>query len=227
MHSEVRKDKYTLKFQILGELMKNLARRKYPGLAVLAVATTIANMPDQAMADTTPYLGDIITVGENFCPRGWLSAEGQILPIASYPALFSLLGTIYGGDGRSTFALPDLRGRTAMGQGLGPGLSNRQMGAASGAEAQYLGLAQLPSHSHAVNANNLDGDKPGPGGKLLAAAPSGGTGSETIYSDQPATNQMSSEMISSTGQGQPFNVQDPYLAMRICIATVGIFPPRD
>ncbi|MBQ0749949.1 MAG: phage tail protein [Roseovarius sp.] len=183
-------------------------------------------MPERAEAGLEPFLGDIIAVGYDFCPRGWMSAEGQILPISSNTALFSLIGTIYGGNGTSTFALPDLRGRAAMGQGSGPGLTPRSMGQVSGVEATTLTTNQMPNHNHAVNANNLDGDLPGPGAKLLAAAPPSGVGSETIYSGQGPTVTMSPLMIGISGQSQPFNVEDPALVMRYCIAMQGVFPSR-
>lgn len=184
-------------------------------------------VPETAKAGTDPFIGDIIAVGYNFCPRGWMSAEGQILSIASNTALFSLIGVTYGGNGTTTFGLPDLRGRGAMGQGTGPGLTPRSQGQMVGAEAVTLSVNQLPSHSHAVNANNLDGDLPGPGGKLLAAAPPSGVGSETIYSDQAPNVTMSSAMIGASGQSQPFDVEDPTLVMRYCIAIEGIFPSRN
>ena len=194
-------------------------------LSVIAATATFSGAPTKASADE-PFLGDIIAVGFNFCPRGWTAAEGQLLPISSNTALFSLLGTTYGGDGRSTFGLPDLRGRTAMGQGSGPGLTPTSMGTKKGAEAITLTVAQMPPHRHTVRANNLDGDKAGPGGKLLAAAPPSGVGSETIYSTEPATTQMSAAMISPSGGGQPMAVQDPYLVMRYCIALTGVYPSR-
>lgn len=206
--------------------MNYLKSVTYSSLSILALAATFSSAPEQAAAGTNPYLGDIVAVGEVFCPRGWASTEGQLLPISSYSALFSLIGTTYGGDGRTNFGLPDLRGRRAMGQGNGLGLTSRQQGQKFGSEALILSGAQLPSHSHAVNANNLDGDKAGPSGKLLAAAPPSGTGSETIYSDQGPTAQMSPQMIASAGGSQPFNVEDPYLVVRYCIALEGTFPSR-
>lgn len=190
----------------------------------LGLAGSLA--PERAEAGLEPFIGDIIAVGYDFCPRGWMSAEGQILPISSNTALFSLIGTIYGGNGTSTFALPDLRGRAAMGQGSGPGLTPRSMGQMSGLEATILTTSQMPNHNHAVNANNLDGDLPGPGAKLLAAAPPSGVGSETIYSDQGPTVTMSPLMIGISGQSQLFNVEDPALVMRYCIAMQGVFPSR-
>jgi len=176
-----------------------------------------------------PYLGQIILTGFNFAIRGFAETNGQLLPIAQNSALFSLLGTIYGGDGRSTFALPDLRGRVPMHFGNGPGLTSRRIGEKSGAEDVVLITSEIPSHSHAVNATNADGDKPGPGGKLLAAAPNGGVGSETIYHDNPpASNlrQMSSEMIAPTGGNQAHYNMQPYLAVNFQIALQGVFPSR-
>lgn len=199
----------------------------FSAASILAFAATLSGTPDRAAAGANPYLGDILAVGETFCPRGWVAADGQLLPISSNTALFSLLGTTFGGDGRTTFGLPDLRGRAAMGLGRGPGLTQRTIGQKLGAEGVVLNSLQLPSHTHAVNANNLDGDRPGPGGKLLAAAPPNGAGSETIYSDQPHNRTMSTQMIGHTGGAQPLGVQDPFLVMRYCVATVGEYPPRD
>lgn len=193
---------------------------------MLCLAASMAAFPQQARAGIEPYIGDILAVGYTYCPDGWLSAEGQILSIQQYSALFSLVGFAYGGNGSTSFGLPDLRGRAAMGQGSGNGLTPRSQGQTLGSENQTLTADQIPFHTHAVNANNLDGDLPGPGGKLLAAAPPSGVGSETIYSDQPADRTMSAAMIASSGQNAPFNVQDPYLVMRYCIATEGLYPPR-
>ncbi|TFL16885.1 phage tail protein [Jannaschia formosa] len=174
------------------------------------------------------YLGEIITVAFDFCPRGTLALEGQVLSISNSSALFSLLGTTYGGDGASTFGIPEARGRRLMGEGTGTVGPTRVQGQRFGAgPTATMTVAQMPAHSHAVNANNLDGDMPGPGGKLLAAAPDEGTGTETIYSDQPPTVTMSAQMIATTGGGQPFQIQDPYLGMRQCIVTDGIYPSRD
>jgi microcystin-dependent protein len=206
--------------------MNFLKRMAYISAMGLGLAVTGSLVPERAMAGLEPFLGDVIAVGYDFCPRGWMSAEGQILPISSNTALFSLIGTIYGGNGTSTFALPDLRGRAAMGQGSGPGLTPRSQGQMIGVEATTLTTNQMPNHSHAVNANNLDGNLPGPGAKLLAAAPPSGVGSETIYSDQGPTVTMSPLMIGISGQNQPFNVEDPALVMRYCIAMQGVFPSR-
>lgn len=206
--------------------MNYIGKTACVGAFALALSATLTALPEQAAAGAEPYIGDIVAVGFNFCPRGWARTDGQLLPISSNTALFSLIGTTYGGDGRTTFGLPDLQGRIAMGQGTGPGLTPRTQGQKLGVEATVLTVNELPSHSHAVNANNLDGDRPGPGGKLLAAAPPSGTGSETIYSDQDPTRTMAPAMIANAGQSQPLSVQDPFLATTYCIATIGVYPSR-
>lgn len=195
-----------------------------PVLAAACVALALAPAPTVAQ---DVYIGQIVIVGENFCPRGTASAEGQLLAIASNTALFSLYGTFYGGDGRTTFGLPDLRGRRAMGQGTGPGLTPRSEGQRGGAETVTLTERELPAHSHAVNATNADGDQPGPGGKILAAAPPNGAGSETIYSDQPANRAMSDAMIERTGAAAPIDLKSPFVALRYCVALQGVFPSRN
>lgn len=206
--------------------MKTFINSISMGAAALSVAAVFAAVPNEAVAGYEPYIGDILAVGYSFCPQDWISAEGQLLSIQQFTPLFALIGVTYGGNGTVTFGIPDLRGRAAMGQGDGPGLTPRSQGDMPGAESQFLTADQMPGHTHAVNANNLDGNLPGPGGKLLAAAPPSGLGSEAIYSDKPANRTMSPAMIASSGQGAAFNVQDSYTVMRYCIATQGIFPPR-
>ncbi len=192
----------------------------------LVLSATSAVLPERAEAGAEPMLGEMMIVGFTFCPRGWIAAEGQLLPINQNQALFSLYGTTYGGDGRTTFGLPDLRGRVIIGEGTGPGLANARLGAKAGSQTATLTESTMPSHSHAVNANNLDGDKPGPGGKLLAAAPTGGAGNETIYSTAAPNRVMSSSMIANIGASQPFDITDPKLGLIHCIATQGVFPSR-
>ncbi len=196
-------------------------------LSILATAAALTTAPAPARAGAYPSLGDVMIVGFTFCPRGWARADGQLLPINSYQALFSLLGTQFGGDGRTTFALPDLRSRFTMGQGNGSSLTPRNAGQKGGTETATMTAATMASHNHLVNANNLDGDRPGPGGKLLAAAPTGGTGNETIYSQDTPNVTMNAAMISNTGGGQSFPVVDPFLALTHCIALQGTFPSRN
>lgn len=194
---------------------------------MLAASLAITSLSTTSATAQEFNLGEIIPVAFNFCPRGTTSAEGQILPINTNQSLYSLYGTTFGGDGRTSFGIPDLRGRTPMGNGAQPGLTPRSLGARGGAQSRTLVAQNLPSHSHAVNANNLDGDKPGPGGKLLAAAPTGGTGNETIYSKEPSTVDMNPAMIATTGGGQQIDTLDPYIVIRYCVVMQGLFPSRN
>ncbi len=174
-----------------------------------------------ASAQATPLLGQVMLVGFNFCPRGWVAAEGQLLNISSYSALFSLYGTIYGGDGRTTFGLPDLRGRVPIGQGQGAGLQDYNEGARGGAETVTLSEAQLPAHRHTLNADNDGGDSDTPSGNFL-----GSERRSDIYSTDTSDASMNSGAIATTGGGLAHENRPPYLAMRYCVATEGIFPSR-
>lgn len=176
-----------------------------------------------------PFLGQIQAFGFSFAPRGWANCDGQLLAISSNDALFSLLGTYYGGDGRTTFALPDFRGRTTIHQGTGPGLSPAIIGRKGGSYQVALNVTNLPSHNHTVSggitvgvsdedANASEGD-----GKYLGGA--------QVYTDQAANGQLagvnSSYHIGTNGMGQPFGIQNPSLAVNICIALIGIYPSRN
>lgn len=187
-------------------------------LSLMAVATP---------APAENYLGQIVPVAFTFCPRGTISAEGQLLPINQNQALYSLYGTNFGGDGRTSFGLPDLRTRVPIGEGQGPGLADKTLGTKHGALERTMTISEMPRHSHSVNANNLDGNFAGPGGKLLAAAPPDGRGQETIYSTQPSTVSMSPQMIQPTGGNQPIDIVDPTIVIRYCIVAQGLFPPRN
>ncbi|MDB2407681.1 tail fiber protein [Jannaschia sp.] len=194
--------------------------------AALALATFVS--APQAASAQEYFIGQIITVAFNFCPRGSSRLDGQLQAINSNQNLFSLIGTIYGGDGRVTFALPEARGRRLVSRGTNSAASTTlQLGQRLGSTTAVMTEQAMPAHSHPVLANNLDGDRPGPGDKLLAAAPTGGTGNETIYSTMPPNKVMSSQMIAETGGGQAFSVQDPYLGMTKCIITQGTFPSRN
>ena len=178
-----------------------------------------------------PFIGEIQMFGFNFAPRGWATCDGQLLPIAQNSALFSLLGTTYGGDGRTTFGLPDLRGRVAIHMGQGPGLSNRTIGSRSGSESETLGVNQIPSHSHVAssvaNAVTPAGNSNDAAGNFWAddAGVSSGT-----YHTGPANATMDAAAITtsvqSTGGGQAHNNMQPYLTVNFCIALTGLFPSR-
>lgn len=170
-----------------------------------------------------PFLGQIMIVGFNFAPRGWATCEGQILSIAQNTALFALLGTMYGGNGQTTFALPDLRGRVAVGQGQGPGLSSYQIGQVGGVETVTLTTGQIPAHNHNLRAVSEAGDVAAPANAFLAA-----TGTfDPEYRASGTQVSMAAAAISQAGGSQPHENRQPYLGVNYVIALQGIFPSRD
>jgi len=177
----------------------------------------------EASSQIDPFIGQIAIVGFNFAPRGWASCDGQLLSIAENTALFALLGTTYGGNGQTTFALPDLRGRVPIHRGEGPGLSNYSLGEIGGSQTITLTTAQLPAHSHSVNALTTDGNTSIPTGAL----PAGTKTLDPEYSNLTSNTAMSASMIGSTGGGQPVSIIQPYLTVHYIIALQGVFPPRN
>ena len=169
------------------------------------------------------FIGEIKMFGGNFAPRGWAMCDGQLLQISQNSALFSILGTTYGGDGRVTFGLPDLRGRTPIHAGNGPGLTNRRLGQKSGLETTTLLVGHLPSHSHTINAVMEDGNQSLPTGNL----PAGTKLLDTEYSDATGNTTMNAAMVNSTGNNQTVNNMQPYLTVNYIIALVGVFPSRN
>ena len=191
-----------------------------------------------------PFIGQIIQGGWNYVPRGWASCSGQLLPIAQYNAVFALLGTNFGGDGVTTFGLPDLRGRSAVGTGQGPGLSDYSLGQRGGAESATLTVNQMPSHSHSVaavpnafNASNAKATEQEPStGAIFGRGvdTSGGTAVPEVYLPAGTTptialglNIAGSIQIGNTGSNLPVPTISPFLGVTVCIALEGIFPPRD
>ena len=168
------------------------------------------------------YLGSLLLVPYNFAPAGWALCEGQLLPIAQYTALFSLLGTTYGGDGITTFALPDLRGRVPISSGQGVGLQNYNLGQTGGAENATLGVNQLPSHNHSVNAVSSPGTASQASNHFLASSTQG-----SVYSAAEPTVRLNAFTINYTGGGQPIDIRSPYLTLNWIIALTGIFPSRN
>ena len=165
-----------------------------------------------------PFLAEIRMMGFNFAPRGWALCDGQILPINQNQSLYSLLGTIYGGDGRTSFALPDLRGRTPIhvGQDLGSTFSEGQKG---GQETHTLSAAEMPQHNHTVNTSAADGNSPIPIDNSLAGYNNGfNSGSNSVNLTNEVTN---------AGGGQGHNNMQPTLVVNFCIAIQGLFPPRN
>jgi microcystin-dependent protein len=171
-----------------------------------------------------PFIGEIIMFGGNFAPRGWALCNGQLLPIAQNTALFSILGTTYGGNGQTTFALPDLRGRLPMHPGQGPGLSNRTLGEVGGTETVTLITSQMPAHSHSLACNSNSANQTQPEGHLMAAESNGAT---QVYTDQGPNQNMSQQSIGLTGGNQPHDNMSPFLCVNFIIAIQGIFPSRN
>jgi microcystin-dependent protein len=168
-------------------------------------------------------LGEIRMFAGNFAPTGWAFCQGQLLPIAQNTALFSLLGTTYGGNGTTTFALPDLRGRVPVGFGQGPGLSNRVIGQQFGTETVTLTTSQMPAHSHTVNAVTSEGNQNLPTNSL----PANTKALDKEYSDANANTTMKATMVNPTGGNQPFGVTQPSLGVNFIIALQGIYPSRN
>jgi len=164
----------------------------------------------------TPFLGQITLFAGNFAPRGWAFCEGQLLPISQNTALFSILGTTYGGNGQTTFALPDLRGRAPIHPGQGPGLSNRFLGEQGGEEATSLSTAQMPAHSHPAGASSAAQTTNRPGGAVPARGGVYATGANTT---------MGGDTVA--GDSQPHNTMQPFTALSYIIALEGIFPSRN
>lgn len=169
-----------------------------------------------------PFIGCISIFGFNFPPRGWATCSGQLLPINQNQSLFALLGTTYGGDGRVTFALPDMRGRAPMHAGSGPGLSSRLLGAKLGVERVTLTSAEIPPHSHAANASSVNATAATPQANL--AAPT--VGSFNVYGDAANLAAGAAGQLGESGGQGHFNMQ-PYTALNFCIALQGLFPSRN
>ena len=164
-----------------------------------------------------PFIGTVMMFGGNFAPRGWALCEGQLLAISSHSALFSILGTIYGGDGRTTFALPDLRGRAPIQAGSGPGLSSRNLGAKGGTETNTMTVLTMPSHNHGVSVPVSTGE---------AEEATGFLANSTIYAED-AGGSYPGVTVGLTGGQQPYNNMQPYIACYYIIALEGIYPSRN
>lgn len=167
-----------------------------------------------------PFLGEIRMFAGTYAPQGWAICDGSLLSIASYEALFTLLGTTYGGDGTGTFALPDLRGRVPVHQGQGPGLSPYVMGQAGGAEAVVLGVPQMAAHSHPASGSASAGTATTPAGNVWAA-----NGSVKQFAPASAiSGTMAAGSVGPTGAGQPHENMAPFVAVSFIIALEGLYP---
>lgn len=168
-----------------------------------------------------PFVAEIRIFPFNFAPKGWAWCDGQLLPLSQNTALFSLLGTTYGGNGKSNFALPDLQGRAPMHPGQGPGLSLHDLGEMGGSETVTLLESEIPVHSHALMAQNAPADTNIPTAHTIARV----TGA-TPYLAGASLAPMASEALVPAGGDQPHNNMQPYLTFYFCIALQGVFPPR-
>lgn len=175
------------------------------------------------MAD--PFVAEIRIFPFNFAPKGWAWCDGQLMPLSQNTALFSLLGTTYGGNGKSNFALPDLQGRAPMHPGQGPGLSLHDLGETGGAETVTLLESEIPAHAHAISASTAASDEEGmknPSGMVPGAQ----QGSNPIYAPFASPVALAPEALAPAGGDLPHNNMMPYLTFYFCIALQGVFPPR-
>jgi microcystin-dependent protein len=176
-----------------------------------------------------PFVAEVRIFPFNFAPKGWALCDGQLLPLSQNTALFSLLGTTYGGDGKVTFALPDFQGRAALGQGQGPGLSLYDLGEEIGTETVTLLTTEIPVHNHAFSATSDQGTTASSAGNQLAKA-FGGSKQASFTGEYLNTNSpnvaMSPFSTGVTGGSLPHNNMQPYLTLNFCIALQGVYPPR-
>ena len=175
-----------------------------------------------------PFLGEIMMFAGNYAPRGWAFCDGQLMDIAGNQALFALIGTVYGGDGRKTFALPDLRGRAPRHAGAGPGLAPIRLGQRGGANSHTLSVSEMPAHSHKpkLHAETAVADAENPQGRMLALSNIGFPTYTSEIATKDRTLADASITSDTVGGGQPFSIDSPYLAIQYLIAIEGMFPPR-
>lgn len=169
------------------------------------------------MAD--PFVAEIRIFPFNFAPKGWAWCDGQLLPLSQNTALFSLLGTTYGGNGKSNFALPDLQGRAPMHPGQGPGLSLHDLGETGGSETVTLLESEVPAHAHTAQASSDEADSNNPGGNVLGAG-------SALYAGAQNLVTMADSALAPAGGDAPHNNLQPYLTFYFCIALQGVYPPR-
>jgi len=190
-------------------------------LAALAVASLLPLQAAHAQAE--PFIGQIMCAGFTFAPKGWARLDGQLMSIAQNTALFSLLGTTYGGNGTTNFALPDMRGRALLHDGQGPGLTQHFEGAVEGSETVTLSNAQMPAHTHGVTqlGSSADATQVSPANGVPASK-----ARTTLYAPGPGTIPMAPVTTSAAGANQPVSIMQPTLTVECFIAVQGIFPSR-
>jgi microcystin-dependent protein len=169
---------------------------------------------------STPFIGEIRLFGGNFAPAGWAFCSGQLMPISENDALFTLIGTTYGGDGQTTFALPNLQGRLPVHMGTGPGLSPRTIGESGGVESVTLTTQQIPTHNHAPLAFSTGGDQATPQNGVWAGS------SDSRYSTSAPSLAMKNTLVGAAGGSQPHENMMPYLAISFIISLFGVFPTQ-
>lgn len=201
-----------------------------PLFTAIALAGALGAAASSATAQAVPYIGQVTIFPYNFCPENWVEADGRLLPISQNTALYSLYGTTFGGDGRTSFGIPDLRGRTPMGIGQGDGLSPRAQGQRVGAETVTMTVNNLPNHTHGasgtLNASGSAANTESPESALLAET------STPIYVEGggsviPMAEDSAEVFVESTGGNQPIGIVQPSLVLRYCVALTGAYPPRD
>jgi microcystin-dependent protein len=218
------------------------ARIRLTAVGLAALALSVVSVPRASACGSQPYLGSLCLFGGDYAMPGYAFAEGQLLPIVQNQPLFSLLGTTYGGDGRTTFALPDTRGRVVIGPGQGPGLSDYRLGARGGSESVTFTVAQMPVHSHSatttVTATATAYGQSGPpdagglGGNVWAAKPHarlyGSTAPDVaMHPDAVQVSGSAETTVVNAGGGQPVDIRQPYIAIHYLIALQGTFPSRN
>jgi microcystin-dependent protein len=212
-------------------MMKLAGIRKKLVAAVVTLSLSVSALlavPSGARAGDGDYIGEIMLFAGTFCPRYYQECDGRLLPIAQYQALFALVSTTYGGNGQTTFALPDLRGRVPIGQGQGAGLTYRNQGELAGTENETLLSSQMPQHNHTVTINQPASTTAATKGTPENNIPAVPERSVAAYTDAAADKYMRAPSVSVgiSGSNQPHNNMQPYLTLRYCIATDGIFPSR-
>ena len=169
-----------------------------------------------------PYVGEMRMFAGNFAPAGWMFCAGQLLPISENETLFNLIGTTYGGDGQTTFALPNIQGRTMIHQGQGTGLTSRNMGETGGAETVTLTTSQIPSHNHQIAAHTGAERSASPVNSIPGIAPA----TAPVYTSSASNASLGAGALGASGGSQPHNNLQPYLAVKCCISLFGIFPSQ-
>ncbi|NQY79675.1 MAG: phage tail protein [Candidatus Caenarcaniphilales bacterium] len=194
-------------------------KKRYFSLILIAFACLTNFL--KVSASSSPFVGEIRMLGGNFCPQGWAPADGRLLPVSSNSALFSLFGNLYGGDGRTMFGLPDLRGRVPMAPGIGTGLSARKLGEKGGVESVTLTNLQIPAHNHSYNFAVKEGRGVQSDAANSSLAESG------IYRTSGNIKKLTSQVTNNSGGNQAHPNMQPYQVVTFCVALQGVYPGRN